>query len=195
MSVQTIPPQSGIGFTLRQGEALEVNAPGGSQVSDLFCFSQNRPLDALSSGKSIDYNETLRFSKGHTLYSNEGYPFLKITEDACGWHDFLVTPCSLQMFQMISKTKNYHASCHENLRRAFDVFDKPIELITTTFNIFMNYEIDEDGKMILRPPRNKSGDRIRFLALEDLVVGLTACSDPDTNGGECKSIEFDIIPA
>lgn len=192
MKPTCIRAQSGTSFRLHSGEELTVLSPTGAQVADLFCFSCDRPSDVLSSGRSIDYNETIYFTKGHTLFSNAGIPLLEIIEDLCGRHDFLVTPCSLQMFHMLSKTTDYHPSCHENLCEAFAQFDCPHELISTTFNIFMNYEIDHNGKIHLRPPLNKSGDFVVFRALEDMIVGLTACADQATNGGVCKSIEYVI---
>jgi len=181
--------QSGIGFPLRRCENLTVWSPTGAQVADLYCFSYERPLDALSAGRSIDYNETVRFTKGHTLFSQSGMPLLEIVEDSCGRHDFLVTPCSLQMFHLLSHTNEYHPSCHENLSHVFAKFDGPPELIATTFNIFMNYEIDQDGTLHLHRPLNTPEDFIVFRALEDLIVGLTACADEATNGGICKPIE------
>ncbi|MEP6959565.1 MAG: urea carboxylase-associated family protein [Nitrospirota bacterium] len=192
MNPTGIPAQSGASFRLRSREELTVFSPTGAQVADLFCFSHERPLDALSSGRSIDYNETVRFTKGHVLYSQAGVPLLEIVEDSCGRHDFLVTPCSLQMFHMLANTHEYHPSCHENLCHAFAQFDRPPELISTTFNIFMHYEIDQNGNMHLRRPSSKPGDYIVFCALEDVIVGLTACADPATNGGTCKSIEYVI---
>jgi len=185
-----INAQSGTSFRLHSGEDLTVLSPTGAQVADLFCFSCDRPSDALSSGRSIDYNETVCFTKGHTLFSNAGVPLLEIIEDLCGRHDFLVTPCNLQMFHMLSKTTDYHPSCHENLREAFAKFERPSELISTTFNIFMNYEIHHNGTIHLRPPLNKPGDFVVFRAREDLIVGLTACADQATNGGFCKPIEY-----
>ena len=169
-------------------------SPTGTQVADLFCFSHERPLDGLSSGRSIDYNETVLFTTGHTLFSQTGVPLLEIVEDSCGRHDFLVTPCNLQMFQMLSRTQAYHPSCHENLTHAFAQFGRLPELISTTFNIFMNYTIDQDGTIHLCRPLNKPKDFIVFRALEDLIVGLTACADEATNGGRCKPIEYVISP-
>lgn len=192
MTPTCIHAQTGTSFRLRQREELTVRSPTGEQVADLFCFSHDRPLDALSSGRSIDYNETVLFTTGHTLYSNAGVPLLEIIEDSCGRHDFLVTPCSLQMFHMLSHTQEYHPSCHENLCRAFAQLDRPPELISTTFNIFMNYEIDPSGKIHLRRPLNKPGDVVIFRACEDVIVGLTACADEATNGGSCKPIEYVI---
>ncbi len=192
MNFYEIAPQSGVGFELLKGEELMVDTSQGEQVADLFCFSKSRPFDALSSGRSIDYNETVRFTVGHVLYANSGEPLLKISEDICGVHDFLVTPCSLQMFQMLSKNHEYHPSCHENLCKSFAKFDLPPHAVTTTFNIFMNYAIESDGKIILKAPINKPGEHITFCALKDLFVGLTACADPHTNGGVCKSVRYGI---
>lgn len=168
-------------------------SPTGAQVADLFCFSHERPFDVLSSGRSIDYNETVRFTQGHILFSQAGVPLLEIVEDSCGQHDFLVAPCSLQMFQMLSNTHEYYPSCHENLCHAFAQFNWLPELISTTFNIFMHYEIDQNGGMHLHRPNSKPGDRIVFRALEEVIVGLTACADPATNGGCCKGIEYAIV--
>lgn len=192
IKTNTIAPQTGVGFCLREGERLRVISPTGAQVADLFCFSENRPYDALSSGRSIDYNETVYLTVGHTLYSNQGVPLLQIIEDQGGRHDFLVTPCSLQMFQMLSGNQDYHRSCHENLCKAFTPFDRPTELITTTFNIFMNYRLDLQGRIQLGRPRCEAGTEIVFEACEDIVVGLTACADPATNDGQCKAIEYVI---
>lgn len=192
MKPTSIPAQTGVGFQLRRGEDLRVTSPTGAQVADLFCFSQQRPCDALSSGRSIDYNETIRFTQGHILFSQAGIPLLQIVEDSCRLHDFLVAPCSLQMFQMLAQTNEYHPSCHENLCHAFTQYHLAVESISTTFNVFMHYEVDQKGNLHLRCPSNKQGDSVVFRACEDLIVGLTACADPATNGGCCKGIEYSI---
>lgn len=193
MTFTDIPAQSGRGFRLERGRRLRVKAPTGGQVADLFCFSEERPLDALSSGRSIDYNDTLRFTSGHVLYSNSGVPMLEIVEDTCGRHDFLVTPCSEQMFRMINEDEGSYRSCQQNLWDAFREFDRPPELVTTTFNIFMNFRHEPSGRIGLEAPINSPEDVITFLALESLVVGLTACSDPGTNGGRCKPVSYSIV--
>ncbi len=187
-----ISARSGTGVQLKKGNQLMVTAADGCQVADLFCVSAVRRNDALSSGRSIDYNETILFTSGHILFSISGFPLLRIIEDTCGRHDFLVTPCSLQMFQMLSNSNEYHPSCHENLCNFLDHFKLPIELISTTFNIFMNYEFEMSGKIKLNKPLNKPGDYIIFEACEDVFLGLTACADPDTNGGSCKPVDYEV---
>ncbi len=63
------------------------------------------------------------------------------------------------------------------------------------FNCFMNVPIDASGRLRVLPPISKAGDHIRFRAAMDLVIGLTACSAPDSNGGTFKPIEYRIEAA
>ena len=42
------------------------------------------------------------------------------------------------------------------------------------------------------PPTSKVGDRIVLRADMDLIIGLTACSAPASNGGTFKPIHYRI---
>ncbi len=188
-----IPAKSGVGFRLEKGQMLKVIDPKGGQVADLFCYSVENPSDTLSSGRSINYADKLMFGEEDMLVGHSGLPMLKIVEDTCDRHDFLLTPCSLQMFQMKSGKKDYQPSCLENLERAFANFPavNPAQ-ISTTFNVFMNVVFRIDGQIKISPPISRPGDYVIFEALMDLYVGLTACADPGRNGGSCKPIEYDV---
>lgn len=190
--IRTLPAQTGTAFYLKKGDYLKVIDPLGQQVADLFCAAKENQENTLSSGRSIDYNETIYLSKGHHLYAQNGDIMLEILEDSCGRHDFLVTPCSLQMFQMINHNHEHHPSCLENLEKSMHEFFFDPSRITTTFNIFMNYEMDPSGRITLKSPCSKAGDFILFQAKIDLLVGLTACSDENTNAGSCKPIHYQI---
>ena len=48
------------------------------------------------------------------------------------------------------------------------------------------------GKLRVLPPISKAGDSITFRAEMDLIIGLTACSAPDSNGGTFKPIHYRI---
>jgi uncharacterized protein YcgI (DUF1989 family) len=48
------------------------------------------------------------------------------------------------------------------------------------------------GVLKVDPPISKSGDHIDFVAEMDLIVGLTACSALQSNGGSFKSIQYRI---
>ena len=192
MTRTRIAPQSGTGFTLGAGDTLRVIDPEGEQVSDLIAFSQRDPSEWLSSGRTLDYNNTIYLTAGHVLYSNRSRPMLTIVEDTVGRHDFLYTPCSPETFSIIYKTAEPHPSCFENLLEALRPFGIAADSIPTTFNIFMNVDVAPDGALSIRPPRSKAGDSITLRAELDLIVGLTACSAEMSNNYRFKPIEFEI---
>src|SRR4028118_519228 len=110
-----LEPQTGVGFTLQSGRLLKIIDPKGEQVSDLTAFSFEDKSEWLSSGRTIDYANTIYLTKNHTLYSNRSRPMFTIIEDTVGRHDFLLTPCSPETFQIIYGNQEYHPSCFENL--------------------------------------------------------------------------------
>jgi len=109
-----------------------------------------------------------------------------------GRHDFLLTPCSPETFQIIYKNTQYHPSCFENLATNLARFGISPDVIPTTLNIFMNVEVDAEGTLKILPPRSRAGDSIILRAEMDLVVGLTACSAEMSNNYRFKPIGFEI---
>ena len=190
-----IAPQSGTALVLKHGEILRVIDPTGEQVSDLIAFSQHHPTEWLSSGRSIDYANTIYLTKGHTLYSNRSRPMLTILEDTVGRHDFLLTPCSAQTFEIIYNNHAHHPSCFQNLVDGLATYDITPDQIPTTFNIFMNVMIAEDGTLTIAPPRSKAGDYIDLRAEMDLIIGVTACSAEMSNNYRFKPIDIEVRAA
>lgn len=188
-----IEPRTGAGFRLKKGQQLKVTDLKGEQVSDFFCFREDDQEDYLSSGRTLDYLSKLFVEKGDILYSSKSIPLAKVVEDKVGRHDFLLTPCSRDTFSIIYGDKDPHHGCEGNLRRAFAQQGIEQEAFPVTFNLFMNVIVDPDGKLTVAPPRSKAGDYIVIEALEDLVVGLTACSALQSNNGSFKPIGFEIL--
>ena len=190
-----IAPQSGAGFRLRRGDILCVADPEGEQVSDLFAFRDGDPACSLSSGRTIDYAGKIYLSTGDVLWSNDSRPMFTIVADDVRRHDFLLTPCSQEMFEILYKHRGHHPSCFENLRHAFEPFGIEPARISTTFNIFMRVDVEPDGTVAVKPPLSKAGDRIELRAEMDLVCALTACSAEGSNNGTFKPIDFEIVRA
>ena len=193
MSVVEIPERSGTAFRLAQGDTLAVIDPRGEQVADLLAFNADDIDEVISSGRTLDYAETLYLTTGHILYSNRSQPMLEIVVDDVNRHDFLLTPCSYDTFHHFYPTLTPHRGCFGNLAAALAPFGVVPDRIPTAFNCFMNVPIDGvTGKLRVLPPISKAGDRIVFRAAMDLVIGLTACSAPDSNGGTFKPIQYEI---
>jgi uncharacterized protein YcgI (DUF1989 family) len=187
-----LEPQTGTAFELRRGQHLTVIDLEGEQVADLIAFARDDHREWLSSGRTIDYANTIRLTTGHVLYSNRSRPMFTIVGDDVGRHDFLFTPCSPETFQIIYRHEGHHPSCLENLSRALAPHGIDSDAIPTTFNIFMNVEIGADGGLQILPPLSQAGDKVRLRAEMDLLVGLTACSAELSNNYRFKPIGYEI---
>jgi uncharacterized protein YcgI (DUF1989 family) len=190
-----LAPQTGGALTIARGELLKIIDPEGEQVSDLMSFARDDPREWLSSGRTIDYANTIYVTTGHTLYSNRSRPMWTIIEDTVGRHDFLLTPCSPDTFRIIYGTTGHHPSCFQNLANALAAFGIAPDTIPTTLNIFMNVEVAPTGELNILPPRSRAGDYIVFRAEMDLIVGVTACSAELSNNGTFKPIDVELLGA
>lgn len=189
-----IERQSGIAFLLKKGQRLKVIDPQGEQVSDMVLFNAHDTREKISSGKTLDFEETILITAGHHLWSNRSRKMMKILEDTNGRNDFLLAPCSPETFQIMYNNPEYHPSCFENLHTNLASFGIEPDDVPTAFNIFMNVQFAPDGKLSVDPPTSKAGDYVLLEALMDLIVGLTACSAEDSNGGSFKPIYYQILP-
>ena len=188
-----IPPRSGTAFVLEKGRTLTVIDPQGQQVADLLAFAQNDVREVVSNGRTFDYEETIALTTQNTLWSNRSNRMLTIVEDSVGRHDFLLTPCSEATFRHFYPTKPVHRGCFGNLAAALEPFGVAPDAIPVAFNVFMNVPVDGgSGKLRVDPPTSKPGDHITLRAEMDLMIGLTACSAYDSNGGSFRPIHYRI---
>lgn len=190
---EVIEPQSGVAFVLKAGQTLTVIDPEGEQVGDLIAFGMHDTEEVLSSGRTLDYASKIYLSTGDLLYSNRSNVMLEIIEDDVGRHDFLLAPCSAEMFRKLYGHAEPHRGCFGNLRAALAPHGITGDQIPTAFNVFMNVPVDgETGTFTVEPPLSKPGDKTRFTAHMDLIIGLTACSAGMSNNFRFKPIHYRI---
>ena len=191
--IHEIAPRSGAAFPLRRGQTLTVIDPRGVQVADLLAYNADDVREVISSGRTFDYAETIRLTTGHMLYSNRSRPMLEIVADTVGRHNFLLTPCSFDTFHHFYPELPPHRGCFGNLAEALAPYGVTEDMIPVAFNCFMNVPVDgTTGALAVLPPVSKAGDRIVMTAMMDLIVGLTACSAPASNGGSFKPIHYSV---
>ena len=188
-----LEPQTGTAFEVRARQLVRITDPLGEQVSDLVSFAREDRAEWLSSGRTIDYANTIYLTAGHTLYSNRSRPMWTLVEDTVGRHDFLLTPCSPDTFRIIYGNTDPHPSCFGNLARHLAPFGIAPDAIPTTFNVFMNVTVDAEGELAIRPPRSRPGDYLLLRAEMDMVVGVTACSAELSNNGSFKPIDVEVL--
>jgi uncharacterized protein len=188
-----IAPRSGTAFEMKAGQTLTVIDPMGGQVADLLAVNAHDVAEILSSGRTIDYASRIYLTSGDPLYSNRSNVMLDIVEDTVGRHDFLLTPCSREMFRIIYNDQDPPPGCHGNLAAALAPYGVPADAIPVAFNCFMNVPVDgETGAVRVLPPISNAGDYIRLKARMDLIIGLTACSASLSNGGSYKPIDWQV---
>ncbi len=158
----TIPPRSGTAFVLEPGDLLSVVDLEGEQVADLVAFAADDPREALSNGRTFDYEATIALGAGNRLWSNRSRPLLAIVRDDAGSHDFLLTPCSRDTWRLCYGGDHEDVpGCFGNLAAALAPFGVAPDAIPTSFNVFMRVEVDPAGRLAVRPPRSAPGRYLR----------------------------------
>jgi len=187
-----IEPQSGVAFTIKQGQTIRIIDVEGEQVTDLYCISQDDLEENLSSGHTTDYNGKLFLTKGDILYSNRSSPMFTIVSDQVGKHIMLYAPCSQAMFEKSYGVTEAHPNCLDNFVNNLKSYGVQVSQITIPFNIFMNIEIDQEGEIKIQSPKSKAGDYIELKAEMDMIIGVTACSAGSCNNFEWTPIDVEI---
>jgi len=188
-----IEPQSGIAFSLKEGQMIRVVDVAGEQVSDLYSFAEGNIEEHLSSGHTTDYNGKLFLTEGDILYSNKSNPMFTIVADHVGKHIMLYAPCSQEMFEKSYGVNEAHSNCLDNLITNFKDFNIQQPDIAIPFTMFMNIEISPQGEITILPPLSKAGDYIELKAEMDMVVGVTACSAGKCNNFEWTPIDIELF--
>ena len=191
--IARLAPRTGTAFVLERGDVLTIIDVEGGQVADLAAFAADDPREALSNGRTFDYEGTVRLTTGNALWSNRSRRLLEIVHDDAGTHDFLLTPCSRDTWRICyGGAHDDVPGCFGNLATALAPYGIEADAIPTTFNAFMRVELAPDGALAVAPPRSRAGDRFAVRAVERLIVGLTACSASQSNGGRYKPIEYAV---
>lgn len=182
----TIPACSGKRIEVRAGETITVIDVEGGQVVDFFAEAAGDAREFLSTGVTIDCNESLGLRVGERIYSNLYRPMLEVLHDDVGEHDLLHPCCRREMYDFFYHNGDGHPNCLDNINGALG----ERRAIITPVNLFMYTRIHADGRISVEAPRSKAGDRVVLRALMDLTLGVAACSvsESQCNGGRCTPV-------
>ncbi|MBV8804043.1 MAG: urea carboxylase-associated family protein [Sinobacteraceae bacterium] len=190
---QLVPAAGGAGLRLKRGQQLRIIDPEGGQSGDLMAFAADG-RQRLSNGRTFDYCGKIYLSRGDVLWSDRSEPMLTIVADEVGRHDFLYSPCSVEMYRIQYKVTGYHANCHDNLCEALRGLGIEPEPLPTAFNFFMHVDVREDGRLVFAPPRSRAGDSFVVRAEMDLAIAVSACPASTCNGGAPpRPVAYEIL--
>ncbi len=188
-----IAAASGAGLRLKRGEQLRIIDPEGGQTGDLVAFSQDG-RQRLSNGRTFDYGGKIYVSTGDVLWSDRSNPMLTIVADQVGRHDFLYSPCSIEMYRTQYGVTGYHPNCTDNLCSALRDLGIEPEPLPSPLNFFMNVDVGPDGRLTFAPPRSRAGDSMVLRAEMDLAIALSSCPASTCNGGApARPLAFEIL--
>ena len=190
MKKYVIQPKCGIKIDVCKGQTITVIDLEGGQVTDFFAVVQSSHEEYLSPPVTIDCNESLHIGVGSILYSNLYHAMFEVIYDDVEVHDLLFPSCSKAMYDFFYQNGANHPNCIDNLNIALG----PHRTISQPVNLFMNTQIAPDGKITIKRPVSKPGDKIILRALKDCTLGISACSvsECDTNSGKCTAVEVRV---
>ena len=189
MKEYIINPCSGISIDVTKGEYVTVVDIDGGQVVDFFAEAKNGADEFLSTGVTIDCNESLGLSVGDAIYTNKYNPMFKVISDDVGEHDLLHPCCRPEMFEFFYHNGEGHSNCLDNIN---GVLNKKYPIIHP-INLFMYTKIEPNGKIAVLPPKSKAGDKIILQAVADVRLGVAACSVSESSCNSGKSSAIKII--
>ena len=174
---------------VKQGQTVTVVDIDGGQVVDFFAEITGDQTEFLSTGVTIDCNGSLRLKVGDTIYTNLYRPMLRVISDDVKEHDLLHPCCRKEMYDIFYHNGEGHPNCLDNINGA------PGERrpIITPVNLFMHTRIGADGSVSVEAPVSKPGDRIVPEALEDITLGVAACSVSESMCNSGKSSPVTVI--
>ncbi len=185
-----ISPCSGLKIDVKQGQNITVIDIEGGQVADFFAEVNGNTAEFLSTGVTIDCNQSLKLNIGDVIYTNLYRPMMKILSDDVGEHDLLHPCCRPEMYDFFYHNGKGHPNCFDNINKALGEH----RTIITPVNLFMNTKINSDGSISVEKPVSKAGGKIVLQALMDIKLGIAACSVSESkcNSRKCSSIKVVI---
>ncbi len=190
MKEYILNPCSGITIDVKKDAYITVIDIDGGQVVDFFAEIKNSTDEFLSTGVTIDCNESLGLSVGDTIYTNKYNPMFTVISDDVGEHDLIHPCCRPEMFEFFYHNGDRHPNCFDNINGSLG---KKYPIIHPV-NLFMYTKIESNGKIVVLPPKSKAGDKIILKAEVDIRLGVAACSvsESSCNSGKCSAIKLII---
>lgn len=183
-----IPACSGMKIDVNQGQSITVIDIEGGQVVDFFAEVNGNVNEFLSTGVTIDCNESLKLNVGDIIYTNLYRPMIKVLTDDVGEHDLLHPCCRPEMYDFFYHNGEEHPNCFDNINRVLD----EQRAVIVPVNLFMHTKISTNGSISVEEPVSKAGDKIVLKALMDITLGVAACSVSESkcNRGTCSPVKI-----
>ncbi|MRN56406.1 DUF1989 domain-containing protein [Paenibacillus monticola] len=189
-----VPAYEGRSARVRKGQTLYIIDVEGKQVGDFVCFNAENPEEHVSPIHMRSSLSSIRLKQGDGLYSNYRRPLMQLAHDTVGRHDFFFPACDYYRYKVDFGLEE-HPNCHDNLQKALGKYQLGHKEIPDPINWFMNNALDENLDYVIEEPLSKPGDYVALLALTDVIVALSSCSQDlaPVNAYNVTSLKMQII--
>ena len=181
---------SGQAIDVLKGQTISIVDMEGGQVVDFFAELSDNANEFLSTGVTIDCNESLKLKVNDYIYSNLYRPLFKVLFDDVGEHDLLHPCCRPEMYDFFYHNGEGHPNCLENMNKNLEEARPIIHPV----NLFMYTKVDMNGDIEVKRPLSRAGDQVVLEAQADMRLGIAACSvsESDCNSRKCTPIKIMI---
>lgn len=135
---------------------------------------------------------------GDCFITSQRYPILTLVADTSpGVHDTCMAACDARRYELLGCTEP-HSNCHDNLFVAMAEMGVKLSYSDlASFNIFMNIQVQPDGRTLKTMPVVTSpGDYIILRAEMDCYVAFSTCpQDIVSIQGHTHDAELRILTA
>lgn len=177
-----IPAREARAFIVRRGQRFRLTQVEGEQVADAIFINANDYREAFHAGHTVYMaclEGTGNIKRVTHLYSKPPREnvMLTVTADPVGVHfAHIGTRCSRLIYRTRDKVDAPpHRTCQDNLAEAIAPYGLTPDDVPDVFNIWMNVDIDEHGRFVVKPPTVKRDDFIELRAEMDCLVAVSAC--------------------
>lgn len=199
-SRNTIPAGHGRALRLEAGQAVKLINTHGTQVVDCWAWNAYNLNEHMCMEASRVWNQRLNPLPGDTFVTTARHPILTLAEDTSpGVHDTFMAACDRRRYELLGVT-TYHRNCCDNLFEGmFELGVTPPKPILASFNIFMNIQVQPDGRELKTLPTVcQPGDYVVLRAEMDCFIAFSACpqdivSIQGQGDNTPKSADFEIV--
>ena len=175
-----VAAKSGAAVKVAKDKTIKIINTQGKQVVDLWALNASDPEEYLSMAHTHGSSCSIMPSVNDTFYSSQSRPMMVLTEDTTnGIHDTLISPCDAGRYRMLG-AEGYHPSCTDNYKIALQQYGSEAKQVCertppAPFNLFMNVEVESEGKLTFKAPTSEAGQYVVLRMLMDAIVVISAC--------------------
>jgi uncharacterized protein YcgI (DUF1989 family) len=189
-----VPAYSGRVVEVARRQVLRVIDREGTQIADLVAVRRDDHTEVLDTTRTRNILGRCVLKSGDRLFTNHRRPAFVIVRDDVGRHDFSFAACDKRRYELDFGVAE-HPNCLDNLTQALGPYGFEWWRVPNPVNVFQNTPLLPDGTFGREPALSKAGDCLELLALMDLVVAVSACSQDltEVNGWNPTSIGLEVV--